>query len=45
MSENAKTMTFVVVGLWAIVVGLATGPSSAELDETTLNSEPDEEVQ
>ena len=33
MSENAKTITFVVVGLLAIVVGLVTRPSSAELDE------------
>ena len=37
MSENAKTMTFVAIGLCAIVLGLATAPSSAEVDETTLN--------
>src|SRR3954468_10479695 len=36
MSENAKTITFVVVGLVAIVIGIATAPSSAELDKTTL---------
>ena len=37
MTENAKTITFVVVGLLAIVVGLMTAPSSAEVDEETLN--------
>jgi hypothetical protein len=36
MTENAKTLTFVVIGLAAIVVGLVTRPSSAELDEDTL---------
>ena len=36
MSENAKTITFVVVGLVAIVIGMATAPSSAELDKETL---------
>jgi hypothetical protein len=36
MTENAKTITFVVVGLLAIAIGLATRPSSAELDEQTL---------
>jgi hypothetical protein len=36
MSENAKTITFVVVGLVAIVIGMATAPSSAELDKDTL---------
>jgi hypothetical protein len=39
MSENAKTITFVVIGLVAIVIGLVTRPSSAELDETTLVGE------
>ena len=37
MSENAKTITFVVVGLVAIVIGMATAPSSAELDKETLD--------
>src|SRR3954454_22851877 len=36
MSENAKTIAFVVVGVVAIVIGFATAPSSAELDKTTL---------
>lgn len=36
MTENAKTITFVVIGLLAIVVGLVTRPSSAELDEQSL---------
>src|SRR6185295_834461 len=36
MSENAKTITFVVVGLVAIMIGMATAPSSAELDKDTL---------
>ncbi len=36
MSENAKTMTFVGVGLVAILLGIITAPSSAELDKTTL---------
>ncbi len=36
MSENAKTITFVVVGMVAILIGIATAPSSAELDETSL---------
>jgi hypothetical protein len=39
MSENAKTITFVVVGLLAIVVGLVTRPTSAELDVETLVGE------
>jgi len=39
MSENAKTITFVVVGLLAVVVGLATRPSSADLDVETLEGE------
>src|SRR6476659_226413 len=36
MSENAKTITFVTVGLVAIVLGIVTAPSSAELDKETL---------
>src|SRR4051794_32357227 len=36
MSENAKTIAFVVVGVVAIVIGFATAPSSAELDKNTL---------
>jgi hypothetical protein len=36
MSENAKTLTFVALGLLAIVVGLGTRPSAAELDDSTL---------
>ena len=36
MSENAKTITFVVIGLVAIVIGVATAPSSAELDKDSL---------
>jgi hypothetical protein len=36
MTENAKTITFVVVGLVAIAIGVFTRPSSAELDEQTL---------
>src|SRR3972149_4595299 len=36
MNENAKRITFVVIGLLAIVVGLATRPSSAEVDEESL---------
>src|SRR2546430_2011325 len=36
MSENAKTITFVIVGLVAIAVGVATSPSSAELDKNSL---------
>jgi hypothetical protein len=39
MSENAKTITFVVIGLVAIVLGIVTQPSSADLDETTLVNE------
>lgn len=39
MSENAKTITFVVIGLVAIVIALVTRPSSAVLDETTLVDE------
>ena len=36
MTENAKTITFVVVGLVAIAIGLVTAPSSAEINENTL---------
>jgi hypothetical protein len=36
MTENAKTIAFVAIGLLAIVVGLVTRPSSAEVDDTTL---------
>src|SRR3972149_2037260 len=36
MTENTKTITFVVVGLLAIGVGLMTAPSSAEVDEEAL---------
>lgn len=36
MSENAKTITFVAVGLVAILLGIVTAPSSAELDKETL---------
>ena len=36
MSENAKTITFVLVGLLAIAIGIVSAPSSAEVDEGTL---------
>ena len=36
MSENAKTITFVVVGLVAILIGVVTRPSAAELNEESL---------
>lgn len=36
MSENAKTVTFVVVGMLAVAVGLLSRPSSAEMDEASL---------
>jgi hypothetical protein len=36
MSENAKTITFVVVGMVAVLAGLLSRPSSAELDENSL---------
>ncbi len=36
MSENAKTITFVVVGLLAVALGLWTAPTSAKLDEDSL---------
>jgi len=39
MSENAKTITFVAVGLCAIVIGLVTAPSSAEVDEGTFDGQ------
>lgn len=36
MSETAKTMTFVGIGLAAVVLALLTRPTSATLDKTTL---------
>ncbi len=36
MTENAKTITFVIVGMLAVVIGLVSRPSSAELDEKSL---------
>jgi hypothetical protein len=36
MTENAKTIAFVVIGMLAIVVGLVTQPKSAELDDNAL---------
>ena len=39
MTENTKTIAFVVVGLVAIAVGVLTRPSSAELDEQSLVGE------
>lgn len=36
MTENAKTITIVLLGLLAIAVGLITAPSSAEVNEETL---------
>jgi hypothetical protein len=36
MSENAKTIAFVVIGMLAIVIGLVTQPRSAELDDNQL---------
>lgn len=36
MSENAKTIAFVVVGLLAIMLGVVSTPSSVEVDEVTL---------
>ncbi len=36
MTENAKTITFVVIGMLAIVIGLVTQPKSAELDDNEL---------
>jgi hypothetical protein len=40
MSENAKTIVFVAVGMAAIVIGLLARPTSAELDEETLVNTP-----
>jgi hypothetical protein len=36
MSENAKTITFVTVGLLAIVIGLVTRPKAAVVDDAAL---------
>ncbi len=36
MSENAKTITFVGIGLVAILIGIVTRPSAAELDQESL---------
>jgi hypothetical protein len=36
MTENAKTIAFVAIGMVAIIVGLLARPSVAELDEETL---------
>ena len=36
MTENTKTIAFVVVGMLAIGVGLLSAPSSAEVDEASL---------
>jgi hypothetical protein len=36
MNENKKTITYVAVGVVAILIGLLTLPSSAKLDENTL---------
>jgi hypothetical protein len=36
MTENAKTIAFVFIGLLAIVIGLVTRPTSAELDDNQL---------
>ncbi len=36
MSENAKTITFVLIGLVAIGIGIISAPSSAEVDEGSL---------
>jgi hypothetical protein len=36
MSENAKTTTFVVIGMLAVVVGLVSQPKSAELEDDQL---------
>jgi hypothetical protein len=37
MSENAKTITFVAIGLCAILLGLASAPSSAEVEDAALS--------
>ncbi len=39
MTENAKTIAFVVIGLVAVAVGLVTRPSTADLDVETLVGE------
>src|SRR3954454_22175753 len=36
MSENAKTITIVLVGLVAVGIGIISAPSSAEVDEVSL---------
>ena len=36
MSENAKTIGFVLAGLLAISIGVISAPSSSEVDEVTL---------
>jgi hypothetical protein len=36
MSENAKTISFVLIGLVAISIGILSAPSAAEVDEGTL---------
>ena len=36
MSDNAKTLTFVVIGLLALVIGMYSAPSTAEFDDSTL---------
>src|ERR1700744_4768707 len=36
MSENAKTISFVLIGLAAIGLGIISAPSAAEVDETSL---------
>lgn len=36
MSENAKTITFVVVGMCAVLLGLASRPSTADVDSEPL---------
>jgi Domain of unknown function (DUF4340) len=36
MSENAKTISFVLIGLVAIGVGIISAPSAAEVDESSL---------
>ncbi|HEX3601034.1 MAG TPA: DUF4340 domain-containing protein [Lacipirellulaceae bacterium] len=36
MSENAKTVTFVLVGVVAIAIGIFSAPTAAEVDENSL---------
>jgi hypothetical protein len=36
MSENAKTISFVLIGLVAIGIGVLSAPSAAEVDESSL---------